>query len=100
MEATVTTIVLAPFVASLIAGALGEGHRFALGLGAFAGLFVGTLAGSLLGSVLTRRLPVRLRRYSPSRGLVSVRFENPEVAAAVIASLRGQQKEQQEQDRP
>jgi hypothetical protein len=78
----------------LLGGLLGDGRRFALGLGAFTGFFVGTLAGSILGTALARRPPVRVRRYSPSRGLVSVRFENPEIAAGVIASLRSRQKEQ------
>jgi hypothetical protein len=57
-------------------------------LGAFGGLFAGTMIGSLLGVTLTRRLPVRFRHYSPSRGTVSVRFSNPEIAARVIEELR------------
>jgi hypothetical protein len=73
-----------------LAGWLGEARDLPLLLGCFAGLFVGTLAGSLLGVTLTRRLPVRFRRYSPSRGIVSVRFDNPEIAARVIAAMREQ----------
>jgi hypothetical protein len=68
----------------------GEARDLPLMLGGFIGLFVGTLAGSLLGVTLSRRLPVRFRRYSPSRGFVSVRFDNPEIAARVLASLREQ----------
>jgi hypothetical protein len=64
-----------------------EGRDIALWLGGSIGLAVGVIAGSILGVVLTRRLPVRIRRYSPSRGLVSVRFENPEVAARVLATV-------------
>jgi hypothetical protein len=66
----------------------GEGRDVPLMLGGFAGLFFGTLAGSLLGVTLSRRLPVRFRRFSPSRGTVSVRFDNPDIAARVIAELR------------
>jgi hypothetical protein len=69
---------------------LGEMRDVPLMLGAFAGLFAGTLAGSLIGVTLTRRLPVRFRRYSPSRGLVSVRFANPQIAARVIEQMREQ----------
>jgi hypothetical protein len=74
----------------LVGGWWGELRDVPLMLGAFAGLFVGTLAGSLLGVTLTRRLPVRFRRYLPSRGLVSVRFSNPEIATRVIEQLRDQ----------
>jgi hypothetical protein len=67
---------------------LGEMREVPLLLGTFAGLFVGTLGGSLLGVTLSRRLPIRFRHYSPSRGLVSVRFTNPEIAARVIEQIR------------
>jgi hypothetical protein len=73
-----------------VGGWLGEFRDLPLLLGGFLGLFAGALAGSLLGVTLSRRLPVRFRRYSPSRGLVSVRFENPEIAARVVAGLREQ----------
>ena len=69
-----------------------EGRDVALWLGGSFGLAVGVIAGSLLGIALTRRLPVRIRRYSPSRGLVSVRFENPEVAARVLATINDRPK--------
>ncbi|MFO0845343.1 MAG: hypothetical protein U0797_23660 [Gemmataceae bacterium] len=62
--------------------------RRPLWLGTLFGFFFGAMFGSSLGLTLTRRLPVRLRHYSPSRGLVSVRFENPEVARHVLESLR------------
>jgi hypothetical protein len=71
-----------------LGGWLGEGQDLRLWLGAFAGLFAGSFAGSMIGLALSQKLPVRLRRYSPSRGVVSVRFENPEVAQRVIANLR------------
>jgi hypothetical protein len=68
----------------------GDLHDTPLLLGGFAGLFVGTLGGSLAGVAFSRRLPVRFRHYSPSRGTVSVRFANPAIAARVIADLREQ----------
>jgi hypothetical protein len=71
-----------------LAAALGDGRDVPLWLGTLFGFFFGAMFGSSLGLTLTRRLPVRLRRYSPSRGLVSVRFENPEVARHVLESLR------------
>ncbi len=67
---------------------LGEMSDLPIMLGGFAGLFIGTMTGSLLGVALFRRLPVRFRRYSPSRGRVSVRFTNPDIAARVIEQLR------------
>jgi hypothetical protein len=66
----------------------GEGRQLALYLGALLGLSLGALAGSALGIVLSRRLPVRFRRYNPVRGTVSVRFDNPVIAARVISALR------------
>lgn len=71
-----------------LAVALGDGRDVPLWLGTLFGFFLGAMFGSVLGMTLTRRLPVRLRNYSPSRGLVSVRFENPEVATHVIESMR------------
>ena len=68
-------------------GWLQEARDVALWLGGSVGLAVGVIAGSILGVMLTGRLPVRIRRYSPSRGLVSVRFENPEVAARVLEAV-------------
>ena len=69
-----------------------EGRDVALWLGGAFGLAVGVIVGSLSGVALTRRMPVRIRRYSPSRGLVSVRFENPEVAARVLATVNDRPK--------
>jgi hypothetical protein len=77
---------------------LGDLRHLPLLLGVFAGLFAGTLAGSLLGVALSRRLPVRFRRYSPARGTVSVRFSNPVIAARVIADLREQTRERSQRD--
>jgi hypothetical protein len=68
-------------------------------LGAVAGLLIGTLFGlfgAALGIVLgmalgfswARRLPVRLRRYSPSRGVVSVRFAHQAIGRQTLEPLR------------
>lgn len=75
----------------VLGGRLGEGQDVALYLGAFVGLFLGSFVGSMLGLTLSSRMPVRARRYSPSRGLVNIRFENPEIGARVHASLRARQ---------
>jgi hypothetical protein len=87
-------LVLGSFLGAVLGFAVGgwwgKLRDLPLMLGVFAGLFLGTLAGSLIGVAITRRLPVRFRRYSPSRGLVSVRFANPEIAARVIEQLRDQ----------
>jgi hypothetical protein len=87
-------LVLGGFIGSVVGitlgGWLGEMREVPLMLGTFAGLFVGTLFGSLIGVTLTRRLPIRFRGYSPSRGLVSVRFTNPEIATRVIEQMREQ----------
>ena len=78
---------------ALLGAWLGEARDMPLLLSAFAGLFVGTLTGSLLGVTLSRRLPIRFRRFSPSRGVVSVRCDNPLIAAHMIAGLREQAKQ-------
>jgi hypothetical protein len=76
----------------LVGGWQGEGRDLPLYLGAFIGLFLGSFIGSTIGLALSDRgAPVRLRRYSPSRGLVSVRFANPDIAARVLASLRARE---------
>jgi hypothetical protein len=77
----------------------GEGRDLALWLGALLGFFPGAFAGSLLGLTLSRKMPVRVRGYSPSRGLVSVRFENPAIAARVLEGLRQAQQPAEEPPR-
>jgi hypothetical protein len=78
-------------IAGSVAGAWkGEGSPPYIYLGALVGLSVGGLIGSLAGLSLSRRLPVRFRRYDPLHGTVAVRFDNPAIAAAVLASLREQ----------
>ncbi|MFQ3648735.1 MAG: hypothetical protein SNJ75_00265 [Gemmataceae bacterium] len=75
-------------------------HRQRLGalLGAALGLVLGlpwnewlALLGLLLGGVIgffaARRWPVRLRRYSPSRGVVSVAFAHPLIARRTLEPL-------------
>ncbi|MFO0926352.1 MAG: hypothetical protein U0736_04840 [Gemmataceae bacterium] len=80
--------ILGAGVGLAIGGLLGEGRDLALYLGAFTGLFLGSFAGSMLGLFAATRMPVQVRNYSPSRGLVRVRFENPEVGARVQEALR------------
>lgn len=67
---------------------LGEMRDLPLYVGTLAGFFVGIFSGSILGLTWSRRYPVRVRRYSPSRGLVQVRFENAEIASQVLHQLR------------
>ena len=71
-----------------LAAWLGEGKEVLLALGGFAGLVMGLLIGSSLAAVLSRQLPVRIRSYSPARGLVTVRFENPLIANRVLEVSR------------
>src|SRR5262249_8012986 len=66
----------------------GEGRQLPLYLGALLGLAFAALIGSGLGVALSRRLPVRFRRYNPLRGTISIRFDNPAIAAQVISALR------------
>jgi hypothetical protein len=75
-------------VGGLLGVWLGDGRASPVCLGAMIGLCLAALVGSTVGLVLSRRLPVRFRRYNPTRGTVSVRFDNPEIAARVIARLR------------
>ncbi len=77
-------------VGAALGGLLGDARETSIAVGAFAGVFIGTLGGSLLGVSLSWRLPVRFRRFSPTRGVVSVRFSNPDIAASVLADLREQ----------
>jgi hypothetical protein len=64
---------------------LGEGRDLFLWLGAVFGFFLGAFLGSVFGLWASQKGPVRVRHYSPSRGVVSVRFENPEIAAHMLA---------------
>jgi hypothetical protein len=77
---------------------LGEGRDLALLLGLFFGFFLGSFTGSMLGLTMSRKLPIRLRNYSPSRGLVSVRFENPLIAAQVLEAMRQREASTSEKD--
>jgi hypothetical protein len=54
-------------------------------LGALTG---GGLVGFLIGTSSARDLPVKLRRYSPSRGTMSLRFRNPAYAARLLEAIR------------
>lgn len=67
---------------------LTEGQSLAVWLGAFIGFFFGSLVGSTLGMWVSGRMPIRVRHYSPSRGLVAVRFENQAIAARVLEASR------------
>ena len=46
------------------------------------------IVGSVVGFLWSRRLPVRLRRYSPTRGVVSVSFAHPLIALQTLEPLR------------
>jgi hypothetical protein len=53
------------------------------------GVSVGGLVGFLVGAALAKRYdPVRLRRFSPSRGTVSVHFRNTDYAEQVLELMR------------
>lgn len=71
---------------------LGEGRDLGLYIGLMAGFFLGLVIGTTAGLSWSRRLPVRFRRYSPSRGLISVRFQNPQVGSHVLHALRHRDK--------
>jgi hypothetical protein len=60
---------------------------------ALAALSVGGIAGFLVGTLASRRLPVEMRGYSPSRGTLRKRFRHPEYAAQVLAAIRTQSNE-------
>lgn len=68
-----------------------EGGTPYIYLGAVLGLSVGALVGSVVGLALSRRLPVRFRRYDPLQATVSVRFDNPVIAENVLAALHEQE---------
>jgi hypothetical protein len=48
----------------------------------------GGLIGFLTGTLAARDVPVRLRRYSPSHGTMSLRFRNPAYAARLLEAIR------------
>jgi hypothetical protein len=52
------------------------------------GLAGGGLLGFLIGSTAADRRPVRVGRYSPSHGTVSLSFRNPDYAALVVEAMR------------
>lgn len=56
-----------------------------------AALAVGALCGFLVGTLASRRLPVQLSGYSPSRGTLRLRFRHPDYAADVLAAMRAQE---------
>jgi hypothetical protein len=82
--------ILGTAIGGVVGAWLGEGRQLPLYLAALLGLLFAALLGSGLGVALARRLPVRFRRFNPVRGTVSVRFDNPAIAAQVISSLREQ----------
>jgi len=49
---------------------------------------LGLFLGGWIGFYMAWRWPVRLRRYSPSRGVVSVRFAHPLIARQTLQPLR------------
>jgi hypothetical protein len=49
---------------------------------------VGALLGFAAGAALGRRPPAQLRNYAPGRGVIAVRFRNPEYAGQVLAAMR------------
>jgi hypothetical protein len=76
----------------LVLVALGGGrwNGTVLGVLALGALAAGGLAGFLLGTALAGRPPAQLRRYSPRRGTLSLRFRDPEYAGLVLEAMRDQ----------
>lgn len=68
---------------AMLGGWLSDGEATVQATGAVLGLGIGGLVGTLLGGWWSRRLPVQVRRYSPSRGLVQVRCMNPMIARRI-----------------
>jgi hypothetical protein len=58
------------------------------------GVASGGLVGFLFGTRFSRRLPVRVRSYSPSRGTLSIHFRQPGYATLVAAAMRDQARSQ------
>ena len=57
------------------------------------GVSAGGVVGYLIGAALARRGdPVRLRRFSPSRGTVSIHFANTEYAEQVLDLMRKEER--------
>jgi hypothetical protein len=64
--------------------------RFAYGL---FGVCAGGIVGFLIGAAIARRSdPVRLRRFSPSRGTVSIHFANAAYAEQVLDLMRKEER--------
>jgi hypothetical protein len=77
--------VLGAAAGAITGGYAGEGQSQVMLLGAFFGLFLGLLIGMVIGTTMFRNLPVRFKRYIPSRGIVSVKCENPDIAERLRA---------------
>jgi hypothetical protein len=75
--------VLGATAGALLGGWLTEGTRAGLALGALLGLLVGSWVGSVVAISRSRAMPVQVRRFSPSRGVLQVRCDNPNIAAMV-----------------
>jgi hypothetical protein len=58
----------------------------------FCGATIGGMLGYMIGGALFNAAPIRLRRFSPSHGTVSVSFRNPDYAQKVIATMEAQAK--------
>jgi hypothetical protein len=70
---------------SLAPGANGMGGQW---LVTALALVAGALVGFVVGTAVGRRAPVQVRRYSPGRGTLELRFRNPEYAARVLDAMK------------
>jgi hypothetical protein len=78
-------------VLTLSEGGPGRELLFPAGL---LGVSAGGIVGYLIGAALARRGdPVHLRRFSPSRGTVSIHFANTEYAEQVLDLMRKEERE-------